>query len=147
MFSTLKNLFNRGRSDLTSITNFERFSCGQVWSYKTRKTEKNSTLTIVRIDKDAQGEVIIHVWLDNLKIKNPNHPDGMETTFPHTPLSIAAIDSSVTRLIKTRADLPAYTEGYDIWLQAWQRGKASVFSVPIKEILDFVEQSLCATAK
>lgn len=62
----------------------------------------------------------------------------------HTPLTVAALNCSVKRLIETTASLPDQSEGYEVWLQAWKQGKASIFSLPVQEILDFVERSLCA---
>jgi len=143
MLKVIQNIFGISRYELTTVTQAKQYLVGQVWSYKTRHQEPHSQLTIVRIDKDIKGELIIHVWLDQLQLKNPNHPEGVIRDLPHTPLSLAALDCSVTQLVKTVANLPDYSEGYSVWLEAWNRGKANIYSMPIREIIEFVEKSLC----
>lgn len=91
--------FGAFRYDLQSIPKYERYQCRQVWSYKTRANEAHSNLSIVRIDKAKTGDIIFHVWLDDLNIENPNHPDGIIYELPHTPFTVAAMNSSVKRLI------------------------------------------------
>lgn len=144
MFQSIFSLFGASRFTLTSVDSIEQYKCGQVWNYKTRSSESNSRVTITRIDKDKQGEVIFHVFLDQLQLKNPHHPDGMIFELPHTPLTINALNKSVKKLSETTPDLPNYEQGYEAWLNAWHQGQANIFSQPIKEIIDFVERSLKA---
>ena len=144
MFDAFKGLFGASRYKLTTVSKIDRFVCGQVWSYKTRHHEGKSRLTLIRIDKDSKGVPIFHVAIDQLKLKNPNSPEGLTHDLPHTPLSQAGMDCSVHKLQKTLADVPNRNEGYDVWLAAWQQGKANIYAIPIKELIDFVERSLCA---
>lgn len=143
MLGLIKNTLGISRYTLTSVAQVKQYCVGQVWAYKTRHHEPHSRLSIVRIDKDIRGDVIIHTWIDHLQIKNPNHPDGEIHELPHTPFTVEALDSSLTHLDKTIHELPDQTEGYSIWHQAWKKGQASIFSMPVRELVDMVEASLC----
>lgn len=144
MLIPLKGIFGKARYTLTRVDKFEQYSCGQVWSYKTRSSERQSKLTIFRIDKDRKDVPIFHVSLDRLTLKNPHHPEGEIRDLPHTPLTLAGMDNNTLKLIKTVADYSDHNDGYAAWLSAWQQGQANIYSVPISDIIDFVERSLCA---
>ncbi len=143
MLQAIKNIFGIGRYKLTQSDQYKQYHCGQVWSYKTRHHEPHSRLTIIRIDRDIKDTPIFHVYIDNLEIKNPNHPDGVLNDLQHSPITLETLDSSVNEFDKIQAELPDQSEGYSEWLKNWELGKAGIFSMPIKEMIDFVEKSLC----
>lgn len=144
MFNPLIGIFGKSRYVLTRLNTYEKYKCGQVWSYNTRENERQSKMTIFRIDKDRKDVPIFHVSLDRLALKNPHHRDGVIKDLPHTPLSITGMNCSTLKMIKTSADYSEQNEGYAAWLSAWRRGEANIYSVPVSDIIDFVERSLCA---
>lgn len=119
-----------------------RYQVGQVWRYKARLPEIGSTLTIVKIDQDAELGNIIHIGIQNLHMRNPHVPAGFTTDFPHLPLSEEALDESVVNLLRTHADLPDYAEGYKMWRKAFDVQEAGIFTLPVAECIDVIEQTL-----
>jgi hypothetical protein len=118
------------------------YKVGQVWSYKTRKSEEQSTITIVKIDSDSNFGNIIHVSITGLKMKNPNSITEPVDTIGHMPFTEKAIDKSVIKLIKENADLPDYEEGYEEWRIAFEERKAGVYKDSISDAVEKAEKNL-----
>lgn len=126
--------FLTGRTDMQD----DKFKVGQIWNYKTRQGEENSTLTILKIEKDKTIGCIIHICIEGLKIKNPGHSSGISERLPHTPLSQDAIAKSVTQLVSENNELPEFMEGYNLWKQ----GNGGIFTIEVNEVVEFVEVGL-----
>jgi hypothetical protein len=96
-----------------TVANATEFEVGQVWSYKTRSVEKESTIAIVKIDEITEIK-IIHISIDNVKIKNPQAPNGFGKTVSHLPIAEDSLKKSVTKMIGTVTSLPDFEEGYKL---------------------------------
>ena len=119
----------------------DKFEVGQIWQYKTRTNEPNSTLQILKIDK-IKNEEIIHIYVSGLKLKNPNKEDGISSEIGHLPISKDAFSKSVTKLVSIEKKIPDFIEGYTLWKNAFDNGNAGSFNVSVSEAVDFVEESL-----
>ncbi len=123
-------------------TQDDKYKVGQVWEYETRKGEEKSTLTIVAIERHKKLGTIINIYVGGLRMKNPNVKGGLSDKIPHLPFSKAAIDKSVTKLIRTSKELPDYQEGYDVWRKAFDNEEAGIFTISVKESVDLTEQTI-----
>ena len=119
-------------------TDFEE---GQVWSYQTRPGEEGSKLYIVRIDRALSKLPIFHIYLDGLKLKNPLMTGGVQDHLAHAPVSQESLEASVTKLLQSGAPMPNISEGYTAWLLAFSQRKAGVFNMPVKDIVQFIENA------
>jgi hypothetical protein len=119
----------------------QEFAVGQVWNYKTRSVEPGSTLTIVRIDR-FQTATIIHISLADVRVKSPLAPNGISSEASHVPIAESALRDSVTTLAGTTDRLPNYQEGYKIWREAFDAGKAGYFTISVSECVDVFEKTL-----
>jgi len=117
----------------------DQFEVGQIWSYETRETEDSSTITIVAIENSKKEGIVISVFIDGLKIKNPSVEGGMNLLVPHLPFSKAAISSSVIKLKDKTDKLPPYEEEYDNWKEDFDAGRAGIFKVPLKVAIQQME--------
>lgn len=149
-FDTVKReLFNIREFDLTNkqiesvierlkfyleVTAINSLKMGQTWKYKTREGEEDSRVFIFKID-NFNSEIIVHSSVSNLKIPNA-------TSVGHLPISAKAFLNSVTELEKMDHKTPKIEEGYHDWKQAFDDKKAGVFDVDIKDIIDYVENTL-----
>lgn len=52
------------------------------------------------------------------------------------------MDESVTELKNEKAKLPDYTEGYAYWKKEFDYGTARVFSIPVSEIVNSMEEAI-----
>lgn len=125
-----------------SVANAADYSEGQVWSYKTRLGEENSTLLIDKIETNAKLGRIFHISIDGVRIKNRHIAGGISTQLPHFPVSEETLKQSLTKLIGHRAPHPDYVEGYMTWKAAFDAGKAGVFTIPVSEIIGVVEETI-----
>lgn len=112
----------------------QEYSPGQVWEYKTRETEKLSTITILKIEKYNDLGELIHIRVDHVKMINPIKGNEI-TALPHLPFKKAALDSSVTQR-KGMTSVPDFQEGYDTWKAAYDAGQAGAFETTIDETID-----------
>ena len=119
----------------------KEFSVGQIWEYKTRATELGSKVTILKIDF-LNDQEIIHIYVGGLKLKNPQSPTGYGEDISHMPISPDALKESVTELVNQTESLPNFEEGYEIWREAFDSGKAGIFTISVKECVEFMEQTI-----
>lgn len=119
------------------------FKTGQVWNYHTRVGEEQSKIYLVRIDIGKKDELIYHLFIDGLKIKNPATTSGIQGHLPHSPVSEQTLRESVTSLITSETSpLPDISEGYAIWKNAYDNNQGGVFSIPVKNIIEYIETSI-----
>jgi hypothetical protein len=114
-------------------TTDSKFHPGQVWEYKTRRHEKGSTLTILKVESLPKLGTIIHVRVEKIRLRNCTggpEPD----TFEHMPFSREAIERSVTKFVK-ETSTPSFQSGYDEWRNAC----GGVYTITVAEAIKVAE--------
>lgn len=109
---------------------------GQVWHYKTRKGEDESTITVLKVDRLPGTGTVIHVRISGIHLANcagGPEPNAIE----HSPFTRAALDRSVTRLERTDKEIPDFQIGYDDWL----KNCGGVYTVTIAETIQQDQQA------
>jgi hypothetical protein len=119
-----------------------KYEVGQVWRYRTRPQEQDSTLVILKVEAYPKIGSIIHICVEGVKITNPELSGAPIKSIGHMPFGDAALDASVTERIGTRDELPPFTEGYQEWREAFEAGQAGMFIIPVAEAVSFIEQTL-----
>lgn len=56
-------------ADLKEVSD-DKYKPGQVWSYKTRADEHESTLTILRVEQGPEKKRIVHIRVDHVQLTN-----------------------------------------------------------------------------
>ena len=130
----------------SGCTKNNQYRVGQEWNYKTRPTEKSSTLTILKIEEYPETGKVIHISVSGLKMKNPASPTGYAENLSHLPISEEALDKSVTTLKNETGKKPDSLEmdGYSYWKRAFDKGDAGIFTIPVSEIVGKMEKSIVA---
>lgn len=123
--SLISRLFKRTPPD---------FAVGQVWTYRHRAGESSSTLQICQIDQDARMGRIFHIGVQRVRIPTPG--GGLCENMPHLPVSLETLQQSVTAWQQDAPVPDDYREGYQIWRDAFDRGEAGIFTIPVADILD-----------
>lgn len=116
-----------------------KYKPGQVWSYKTRPGEESSRLTILEVETHAKAGILVHVRVSNVKIKKP---DGQIDVIEHLPCAAESLDQSEVELVDENVEVPDFAEGYKLWKEAFDKGQAGVFAVPIAKSIEVMEQIL-----
>ena len=115
---------------------------GQIWKYRSRADESASRVTVVKVeDLDGYGR-IVHVFVDNLKIKCPKCDGGVSRSLTHSPLTEEAFLKTVTELEGTTRELPEYEEGFQTWRDAFDAGEAGVFTITVDRIIVLMEEAI-----
>lgn len=134
--------------ELESRMKESKYKIGQVWSYNTREGEEESRIFIVRADPDEKLGTIYHIYVDGLHIKNPHSASGSQDYLPHSPVSEKTLDNSVTSLvIENTSDLPDVSEGYKTWKEAFDKGQGGIFTIPVSQIVQYIEDIVTGKAK
>lgn len=110
---------------------------GQVWSYKTRPEEKSSTLVILKVEIDKELGKIVHIALRDLKMKRSG--GGFLTRANHLPFAETAISESVLKMLSKDEELPDFSEGYNLWKEAFDAKKAGIYTIPVAEAVAGME--------
>ena len=127
---------------IMGTANAAEYEEGQVWKYKTRNSEENSLLYIVKIDEEKGYGKIYHIYVDGLKIKNPHISGGIQEQLPHTPVDVKTLNESVTQLVENKKNMPDISEGYKNWREPFDKGEAGVFNIPVNKIIQYIEDAI-----
>ncbi|MFO0812452.1 MAG: hypothetical protein U0796_04505 [Gemmatales bacterium] len=122
------------------------YAAGQVWKYHHRPSEDGSRLTILCIDTEPGYGNIVHIAVSGLAIRAPHAPNGHIREMSHLPFAEDAIDKSVTELVETLPE-PPLSGGYAVWREAFDKGEAGVFTVPLGQLVALTEQSISQSAE
>lgn len=112
---------------------------GQIWRYDARPGEEASRLYIVKIDEVEGYGRIYHIFVEGLRIKNPRTPSGFQDQLPHAPVVEATLDRSVTELVGETNSMPDFVDGYAVWKEAFDKGEAGAFNIPVADIVSAIE--------
>ena len=108
-----------------------KFQLAQVWKYKTKPNEEQSTLTILRIESLPKQGVIIHIRVDDIRLRNCT--GGPEpNNIAHMPFSRDAIERSVVKLAKEAGAVPEFQDGYD----EWRKACGGVYTITVAEAIE-----------
>ena len=135
-------VFGGTQDTMLKDTTESRYKVGQKWSYKTRPKEKESYFIVVKVENHPKLGNIIHIAVRDLKMKNPLSPDGISDKVNHMPFAEEAINKSAVKILKEKVDLPDYEEGYNMWREAFDAGRAGIYTITLAEAVDVMEASL-----
>ena len=119
-----------------------KYAVGQLWAYRTRPSEPDSTVLINYVEHNQILGDIYHIGVLGVSLPSPGPENNPITELPHFPVSRATLDKSVTALVENRRPDPTYIEGYREWKQAFDDGKAGIFDISVAEIVDIIEQAI-----
>ena len=123
-------------------TQNSEFKVGQVWNYKTRSNETNSTLTICKVEEVGKLGIVVHISISGVKLKSPQNKDGLAQEISHLPFAESAVKQSVTQLVTNGVATTNYVEGYQIWRKAVEEGKGGIWTVTVSEAINAMESML-----
>jgi hypothetical protein len=118
------------------------FQPGQVWRYRARPGEEDSTLTVLKVETHPELGVIVHVAVSGVRVRNPLAPSGYAGEIGHLPFAEEAVLDSVTDRVQGGAPTGAGEEGYREWRRAFDAGEGGVFTTSVAEAVGFIEQAL-----
>ncbi len=115
-----------------------QFVAGQVWSYQSRQHEQKSTLTILKVDY-FENAVVVHVRLEDIKLKDPSVAQGFRTLMPHMAFLQSALQQSVIKILNTKIRLPEFSKEYQNWREGDGVGTAWAWHFSVSEALNGLE--------
>lgn len=116
----------------------DKIEKGQVWSYRTRKGEEHSLLTIIDI-QNLSNSKIAHVSIDGIEIKDFKTGDVLSYSISHLPIDLEILKVAL-RELKFYTEI-SENEGYLYWKAEYEKGKAGIWSIDIVEVIEMTERS------
>lgn len=114
---------------------------GHVYKYQTRAHEAGSTFVLIKVD-DIKGSKVASISVSGLKFKSPKAPGGFADSVGHMPISLDALMASKPEDTGTVIKVEWPNDGYDLWKEALDGGKAGFWKASIKDCIDAMESAL-----
>ncbi|MDB4923934.1 hypothetical protein [Mucilaginibacter sp.] len=111
---------------------------GQIWSYKCRKSEAGSRVTIIKVD-DFNNGPIVHIKIEGLKLIEKASGEITATSIEHLPISLEMFKKSVCKVESIVK--PTINEGYLHWEKLFNNGKAGAWAVEIANAIELTEET------
>ena len=124
-----------------------RFEAGQVWRVLGRRQDGDAHVAVLAVIDDEELGQICSIAMTGIHIRNAFLEGGIQTQLPHAPVTAEVLRGAFTELIESdgpTADDPAFAEAYWEWREPYDAGEAGVFTIPLTEILDVIEQAAAA---
>ena len=115
---------------------------GQVWKYRNRPGEEDSTLKILRIEKDHEGKDVVHVALRGLRLESPRTAGGVIREIPFGVYTRSAIERSVTTVVSKEPPPETMPPAYEQWKKMNTQGHGGSWDLPVAETLATLESHL-----
>jgi hypothetical protein len=123
-------------------TTDSKFKVGQMWSYKTRSGEEKSYFIVEKVESHLKLGNIIHIAVRKLKMQNRRSPDGISEDVNHMPFAEEALNKSAVKVLKEKVDLPDFKDGYQEWRDAFDAGRAGIYTITLAEAVKVMEMTL-----
>jgi len=108
-----------------------RFAAGQVWRYRTRPGDEQSTLVVVEVTGRT-----VHIQLRGIRVRTGS---GLTMSEMYLPIALSALCDSVTDLLD-----PLERAEFDTIRLAWLTGHDTrdkgEFTVPVDRFLELVDR-------
>lgn len=114
---------------------------GQRWTYRTRPGERESTLVITAIDADARLGNIVHVRIDDVRLKTKHSRTGEATCIGHAPIAEEAILPELVECVEHDVEI-GDKGGYGIWREGFDRGDAGIWTHAPAEVVHMIEEAM-----
>lgn len=118
------NIFKRSSSHVS-------IQEGQLWTYHGLPGNESSTLTILKIEEEANRQ-IIHICVDRIY----NSQSEREISVGHLPFDRKILTDCLKEKIGEVSPLPDFLEGYNNWKQ--QNGGA--WNIPLRSVLEILSK-------
>lgn len=135
-------LFGQNKKNESNQLKIEKLKSGQIWKYNTRKGEEESRVIILKVEDYGKRGIVIHIAVNGLKIKNSHFESGISEEIGHLPFDEETVIKSLTELVTTTNELPDYMDGYNQWKEAFDSEKGGIFTIEVKEAVDFIDKSI-----
>ncbi len=120
----------------------QSFEAGQAWAYATRANEQRSRIVICLVEPHADLGEIVHIQVNELNFKNKHAATGFSSKIEHMPYSASALRESGITFDGFVNQIPDITDGYQQWKTEFDKGDAGIWSVPVSEAVERMEQTL-----
>ncbi len=107
-----------------------------------RAGEESSFIVIQKIESLPKEGEVVHISVFNVKIKTPSAEKGMVDKIGHLPIAGAILRSSLKERVTKTIPETEWKQGYKIWREAYDSGKAGIFTLSISDCVVYMDNAL-----
>jgi len=127
---------------LSAVAGDIQFKVGECWSYKTRAGEEASFIVIQKIESLPKEGEVVHISVCDVKIKTAAAEKGIVDKIGHLPIAGASLRSSLKERVTKTIPETEWKQGYKIWREAYDAGKAGVFTQSVSDCVVYMDNVL-----
>jgi hypothetical protein len=116
-----------------------KYSPGGEYSFVGRPTDPQPQFLVLHVDSHPSLGNIIHVAIRGIRLRTPS---GVADHLQHFPIAEASLDGSGPKLIRANSPVPEFINAYMEWRKPFDQGKAGIWTKPLSDCLDGMEQGL-----
>ena len=128
----------------------EQFEAGQIWRTRGRPQDGDAHILILAVMDNAVVGRIYSIAMTGVRIRNQAFEGGIQTELPHAPVTEDVLKADATELVVSdgpTAEHPDFSEAYLQLREAYDAGDAGVFTIPLFEILDLIEDTISSATE
>ena len=84
--------------------------------------------------------MLVHVTVEGVRLPDPTAADGFLDRITHLPLTAAAVDASVTRLVAEDEAVPPFADAYRRWREGFDTGRWGLFGESVAEAVEAADR-------
>jgi hypothetical protein len=119
-----------------------KYGPGGEYSFTGRTADPQPRFLVLHVDSHPSLGNIVHVAISGIALKNPRATRGVADHVQHLPVAEASLDASGAKLIRSGCPLPDFQDAYMTWRKPFDQGKAGIWTKPLAECLEGMEQGL-----
>jgi|SRR4026207_823247 hypothetical protein len=119
-----------------------KYHPGEEYSFEGRPADDQPRFLVLKVDAHPKLGNIVHISISGVRIKNAQAPKGIFDHVQHFPMAEPALDKSRAKLLKSGSIVPDFQSAYQEWRKPFDQGKAGIWSAPLAECLQAMEQSI-----
>ncbi|MBL4677030.1 MAG: hypothetical protein JKY70_12615 [Mucilaginibacter sp.] len=117
----------------------QKIEKGQIWTYNNREGEDDSFIVIIKLDDSNSQNPVAHVSTENLSKPGSEEVDTTTWSIGHAPVQLGILAGAL-KTLKGYREIE-FNEGYTYWKEEYDKGKAGVWSIPINEMIDLIQET------
>jgi len=112
---------------------------GEVWTFRSAPLPE-SRVVIGKIDAHERFDQMFSVSIKTVPLATGATGEIRVSDISHAPVTKSVLDASLLEQVGIGEPSEAFAEGYGQWREAFDSGKAGVFTIEISKVVETINQ-------
>jgi hypothetical protein len=115
------------------------YRVGEVWTFRSAPLPE-SRVVIGKIDAHERFDQVFSVSIKTVPLATGAGGEIRVSDISHVPVMKSVLDTSLLEQVGIGEPSEAFAEGYGQWREAFDSGKAGVFTIEISKVIETINQ-------